>query len=704
MSFSEVIGDKTFAATVTMTAARGRGKSAALGLAVAAAVSHNYSNIFVTAPSPENLGTFFEFVIKGLESLGMRQHADYDLVSDDSKSTVRININRDHRQTVQYISPRDTMKLTQAELLVIDEAAAIPLPVVKNLIGPYVVLLSSTVNGYEGTGRSLSLKLISDLRKQSRSPGGGDSSRRMLKELTLEEPIRYALGDDVEDWLNKLLCLETVDSIQSMKYLPPAQECRLFMVNRDALFSYNEASELFLQSLMSLFVTSHYKNSPNDLMLMSDAPAHEIFVLLPPLDESTSTLPPIITAIQVAMEGGIEQDSLKDSLKRGLRPSGDMIPWTITQQFLEVSFGQLQGVRVVRIATHSQLARMGYASEAMKQLTSFFENSSKVYDSEICESPRKKKKKKNDKNIEENIEKMEEIIEESVLLTENITTKTTPPLLTPLKDAKIMNIDYIGTSFGLTEDLFKFWHRLGFETVYLRQSKCEVTGEHSSIMLREINTESKKPWLDGFISDFRSRFLNSLGSCFNDMSLSLVVSVSDPPTTIKMQNKNESMNHRLPQIKDLNSLQYFFTEFDLERIKRYGQNLADYHLITDLLPVICWLFFNQRIPNLSLSYLQCATLLGLGLQRQNMDSISRELKIPANQAMAFFNKAIHKISQKFQNILLKDVEEEEILKIAENAKIGPSDLIKNSFQKEMEEESSKIKNHLKQGRPVTINV
>jgi N-acetyltransferase 10 len=28
------------------------------------------------------------------------------------------------------------------------------------MLGPYVVFLSSTINGYEGTGRSLSLKLI----------------------------------------------------------------------------------------------------------------------------------------------------------------------------------------------------------------------------------------------------------------------------------------------------------------------------------------------------------------------------------------------------------------------------------------------------------------------------------------------------------------------------------------------------------------
>lgn len=38
----------------------------------------------------------------------------------------------------------------QAELVVIDEAAAIPLPLVRSLLGPYLVFMSSTVNGYEG--------------------------------------------------------------------------------------------------------------------------------------------------------------------------------------------------------------------------------------------------------------------------------------------------------------------------------------------------------------------------------------------------------------------------------------------------------------------------------------------------------------------------------------------------------------------------
>lgn len=171
LKFVEAISEKTLRTTVAMTAARGRGKSAALGLSIATAIAFGYSNIFVTAPSPENLKTLFEFVFKGFDALSYEEHMDYELVQstnpDFNKAIVRVNVFKEHRQTIQYIHPTDGHKLGQAELLIIDEAAAIPLPLVKSLLGPYLVFMASTVNGYEGTGRSLSLKLIQELRQKN---------------------------------------------------------------------------------------------------------------------------------------------------------------------------------------------------------------------------------------------------------------------------------------------------------------------------------------------------------------------------------------------------------------------------------------------------------------------------------------------------------------------------------------------------------
>ena len=53
--------------------------------------------------------------------------------------------------------------------------------------------------------------------------------------------------------------------------------------------------------MIALFVASHYKNTPNDLQLMSDAPAHQLFVLLGPVDINATRLPDILAVIQACV-------------------------------------------------------------------------------------------------------------------------------------------------------------------------------------------------------------------------------------------------------------------------------------------------------------------------------------------------------------------------------------------------------------------
>lgn len=48
----------------------------------------------------------------------------------------------------QYIEPGDASKLSHAELVVVDEAAAIPLPQVKALISSCNAIMASTINGW----------------------------------------------------------------------------------------------------------------------------------------------------------------------------------------------------------------------------------------------------------------------------------------------------------------------------------------------------------------------------------------------------------------------------------------------------------------------------------------------------------------------------------------------------------------------------
>ncbi|KAJ8971724.1 hypothetical protein NQ317_002554 [Molorchus minor] len=525
LKFVESISEKSLKCTVSLTASRGRGKSAALGLAVSAAVAFGYSNIFVTSPSPENLNTFFEFIFKGFDALEYQEHIDYSLIRsvnpEFNKAVVKVNVFRNHRQTIQYIHPSDSPKLSQAELLVIDEAAAIPLPYVKSLLGPYLVFLSSTINGYEGTGRSLSLKLLNQLRTQAASSGANKNvtnkeemgpTGRVLSEITLDESVRYKPGDAVETWINKLLCLDCTSVMPIYSGCPPLDSCDLYYVNRDTLFSYHQASEEFLQRMVSLYVASHYKNSPNDLQMMSDAPAHHLFCLLAPVDPKSKSIPEILTVIQVCLEGGISKKTFSDYYSKYKSAAGDLIPWSISQQYQDPDFINLTGARIVRIATHPDYQGMGYGSRALDLLQQYYE----------FKIP----------NIEEDQAVQEEINNvdgsEVCLLKESIgPRKSLPPLLLKLSERVPEKLDYLGVAFGLTEQLLKFWKKAHYSPIYVRQTTNDLTGEHSCIMINVLNSDKsfENNWMSYYWTDFRKRFINLLGYQFKKFSPGLALGV-----------------------------------------------------------------------------------------------------------------------------------------------------------------------------------
>lgn len=663
LTFIDVISEKTLRNTVTLTAGRGRGKSAALGIAIAAAISHGYSNIFVTSPSPENLKTLFEFIFKGFDALGFTEHMDYDIIQSTNpsfnKAIVRVDVKRDHRQTIQYISPNDHHVLGQAELVIIDEAAAIPLPVVKKLMGPYLVFMASTINGYEGTGRSLSLKLIQQLRDQSNSKSNNsetaivsrdkntdaepESLSRGLREVVLSEPIRYAPGDPVEKWLNKLLCLDVSLSKNSKfaaKGCPHPSQCNLFYVNRDTLFSYHPVSEAFLQKMMALYVASHYKNSPNDLQLMSDAPAHQLFVLLPPIEDGDNRIPDPLCVVQLALEGEISKDSVRRSLSRGQRAGGDLIPWLISQQFQDEEFASLSGARVVRIATNPEYSGMGYGSRAIELLKDYYEG--KFTDiSESGELDDHTITRVSDKEL------ANASLKDEIKLRD---AKSLPPLLLKLSEKAPYFLHYLGTSYGLTPQLHKFWKKSGFVPVYLRQTANDLTGEHTSVMLQVLENRENK-WLQEFSKDFHKRFLQLLSYEFKKFPSVQALNI------IESVEAGELKGEKVRQLTR-DQLDEVLSPFDLKRLESYANNLLDYHVIVDLLPLIAHLYFSKKTgDDVSLSSVQAAILLAIGLQHKDMDQISKELNLPSNQSMAMFSKIIRKFSTYFRGVLSKAIED-----------------------------------------------
>lgn len=99
--------------------------------------------------------------------------------------------------------------------------------------------------------------------------------------------------------------------------------------------------------------------------------------------------------------------------------------------------------------------QMGYGKRALKLLKSYYAGQFTSLSEE---------------DVPEDEDGFQEIDDEEVgLLKETIKPrKKIPTLLKRLSERRPEELDYIGTSFGLTADLLKFWKSQKFVPVYLR--------------------------------------------------------------------------------------------------------------------------------------------------------------------------------------------------------------------------------------------
>lgn len=431
--------------------------------------------------------------------------------------------------------------------------------------------------------------------------------------------------------------------------LPHPGECELYYVERDTLFSYHRASEAFLQRMMSLYVASHYKNSPNDLLLMADAPAHHLFALLGPVAPGATALPDVLCVVQVALEGAVSAGSARAALAAGQLPQGDLIPWTVGQQFQDAEFPGLSGARVVRIATHPDLPRAGYGGRALDLLRRYYEgdmaslDEGDAADGPAADGPDGPAANGPAANGAGKKGKKAGAAASSTLLEEKMAPRRAlPPLLVALQDRPAERLHYLGVSCGLTPELHGFWSKAAYRPVYLRQTPSDTTGEHTVIMLRPLRSADLEgpAWLDPFVADFRSRFATLLAGAFRGFAPALALALLDPRLDWGEAEVAAGVAHGLAVTKpDGGEL----GPHDLKRLQAYAGNLVDHHLVLDLVPALTGVWFAGRLPA-QLSYAQAAILLVLGLQRRDVDAAAADLGLPVGQVLALFNKALRRLA------------------------------------------------------------
>ncbi|EIB9653857.1 tRNA cytosine(34) acetyltransferase TmcA [Escherichia coli] len=275
-----------------VTAARGRGKSALAGQLI----SRIAGSAIVTAPAKAATYVLAQFAGEKFRFIA----PDALLASDE-----------------------------QADWLVVDEAAAIPAPLLHQLVSRFPrTLLTTTVQGYEGTGRGFLLKFC------ARFPH--------LHRFELQQPIRWAQGCPLEKMVSEALVFDD----ENFTHEP--QGDIVISAFEQTLWRSEPETPLKVYQLLS---GAHYRTSPLDLRRMMDAPGQHF---LQAAGENE-----IAGALWLVDEGGLSQQ-LSQAVWAGFRrPRGNLVAQSLAAHGSNPLAATLRGRRVSRIAVHPARQREG---------------------------------------------------------------------------------------------------------------------------------------------------------------------------------------------------------------------------------------------------------------------------------------------------------------------------------------------------------
>ena len=374
---------------LVLTADRGRGKSSALGLAVAELLQAGKQHIIVSAPQLDSVQAVFARAREQL-TVETQTHTLLDCAEG----------------TLQFMAPDEIIRTRpKTDLLLIDEAAAIPAPMLTELLKHYSrIVFTSTISGYEGTGRGFEVRF-----------------KKTLSELTpqwqawhMDTPIRWANGDPLEAFVNQALLLDT-----------QAAEISDGVKKREPIFSLLDKQTLvqqprLLSQIIGLLTLAHYKTTPNDLRHLLDGNNIEVFVL--------SHADKVIGTALIAREGALPDDLAQAIFNGERRPRGHLLPQTLCYHAGFLAAAAPSYARVVRIAIHPDIQQQGLGSKILTELAQHYRQ---------------------------------------------------------------QGLDFVGSSFGATADLLRFWRRNGFIPARLGQTLEATSNEYSAVVLKPLSITAR---------------------------------------------------------------------------------------------------------------------------------------------------------------------------------------------------------------------
>lgn len=307
---------------LVLSADRGRGKSATLGIAAAQLLTEGKQTIIVTAPSLATVDIVFE-------------HAERQLTDAETSQGLITK----HNAEIRFIAPDILIQSEQkADLLLVDEAAAIPAPMLEKLLQKYSrIVFATTLHGYEGTGRGFTIRFQKTLTKTTPN----------WHHYKMKTPIRWAKDDILESFSFKSLLLDAEPVNEDSLHGVTVKECDFECIDQHTLLD----SENDLRELFGLMVLAHYRTRPSDLQMMLDRDDMSLYIM--------RYQGQIIASAWLVKEGPLDSQLSADIYAGKRRLKGHLLPQSLLAHSGVSNAGGLKYQRVIRIVTHPAIQQQG---------------------------------------------------------------------------------------------------------------------------------------------------------------------------------------------------------------------------------------------------------------------------------------------------------------------------------------------------------
>lgn len=309
---------------LVLRADRGRGKTAALGLATAQLLTSGTTPILVTAPRRAAVEPLFRHALTAL--------------SDARRDRAGLT----HRHTrLTFIAPDDLdLNGPEAALLLVDEAAAIPAPLLERMLARYPrIVFATTVHGYEGTGRGFDVRFRAKL----------DQHTPDWHTIILTTPIRWAANDPLEALAGQALLLDAAPVESHTIAAASITNSEIVTLERDRLAT----DETTLRQLFGLLVLAHYQTRPLDLRHLLDGPNAQL--------QALRHNGAIVATLVSTDEGALARDLSQAIFAGHRRPRGHLLPQTLAAHAGLADAPRLRYRRIIRLAVHPAVQRRGLA-------------------------------------------------------------------------------------------------------------------------------------------------------------------------------------------------------------------------------------------------------------------------------------------------------------------------------------------------------